>query len=113
MESYILCGCFSRKFHNAELHPPPDVEQFFNKYAQRAPHMTPEQLRKFMVEVQGETTASLAEAEKVVEEIKSRRKHPHIPNFSTSARKYLSLDEFFTYLLSVDLNPPINPEVHT
>lgn len=112
MESYRICGCFARKFVAAELQPPADVKDLFDKYAECGPHMTAEQLQRFLVEVQGERKASLAEAEKIVEEIKSRRKHPHIPIFSSTARKTLTLDEFFTYLFSVDLNPPINPQVH-
>ncbi|CAO2840853.1 unnamed protein product [Amaranthus hypochondriacus] len=111
MESFMICGCFSRKFKKAELQPPSDIIDLFNKYAECGPHMTADQLLNFMVEVQGESTATLTEAEKIVEEIKLRRKHPHIHMLITT-RKSLTLDEFFSYLFSVDLNPPIKSQVH-
>lgn len=112
MESYIVCGCFARKFAKAELQPPSDIKDYFDEYAECGPHMTAEQLKKFMVEVQGEIKATLAEAEKIVEEIKSRRKHPHMPIFSSTTKKCILLDEFFSYLFSIDLNPPIKSQVH-
>ncbi|XP_021720664.1 phosphoinositide phospholipase C 6-like [Chenopodium quinoa] len=113
MESFRIFGCFTRKFVKAELQPPSDIKQFFDKYAECGPQMTAEHLQKLMIEVQGESKATtLADAEKIIEEIKSRRKHPHMPIFSNTARKTLSLDEFFSYLFSTDLNPPINPQVH-
>lgn len=113
MESYIVCGCFARKFAKAELQPPSDIKEYFDEYAECGPHMTAEQLKKFMVEVQGEIKATLAEAEKIVEEIKSRRKHPHMPIFSSTTKKCILLDEFFSYLFSSDLNPPIKSQVST
>ncbi|KAL2898736.1 Phosphoinositide phospholipase C 5 [Bienertia sinuspersici] len=112
MESYMICGCFTRKFKKAELQPPDEVKQFFDKYAECGPHLTAPQLHRFIVEVQEEATAILAEAEKIIEEIKSRRKHPHMPIFNTTVRNSISLDEFFGYLFSVDLNPPIKSQVH-
>ncbi|KNA12043.1 hypothetical protein SOVF_129550 [Spinacia oleracea] len=112
MENYMICGCFARKFEKAELQPPSDIKQLFDKYAECGPHMTAEHLQKFIVEVQGDPNATVAEAERIIEDIKSRRKHPHMPLFSTTARKTSNLDEFFSYLFSIDLNPPINPKVH-
>ncbi|XP_074289898.1 phosphoinositide phospholipase C 4-like [Silene latifolia] len=110
MESYIICGCFSRKFKKAELQPPMDVTQFFNDYAEGGTVMSPEQLTRFMVEVQGDTAASVTDAEKIVEDI-MRLKHPHIFKF-TNVKKSLNIDDFFTYLFSVDINPPIKSQVH-
>ncbi|KAL9228666.1 hypothetical protein vseg_004219 [Gypsophila vaccaria] len=113
MESYMICGCFSRKFKKAELQPPLDVIQSFNDYAEGGPAMSAEQLRRFMVDVQGEaeTTTTVADAEKVVEEV-MRVKHPHIFMFTHHAlKKSLTIDDFFTYLFSVDINPPINSKV--
>ncbi|KAH9603850.1 hypothetical protein KSS87_005970 [Heliosperma pusillum] len=111
MESYIICGCFSRKFKKAELQTPMDVTQFFNDYSEGGTAMSPEQLTRFMVDVQGDTTASVKDAEKIVEDI-MRLKHHHSFKFTNIVKKSLNIDDFFTYLFSVDINPPIKSQVH-
>ncbi|XP_074295020.1 phosphoinositide phospholipase C 4-like [Silene latifolia] len=111
MDNYKICGCFSRKFKKEELNPPMDIIESFKSYVESGTYMAPEQLQKFMVEVQGETMATVADAEKIVEDI-MRLKHPHISIFSTIIRKSLSIDDFFFYLFSVDLNPPIKSQVY-
>ncbi|KAH9609735.1 hypothetical protein KSS87_012725, partial [Heliosperma pusillum] len=111
MDNYKICGCFSRKFKKEDLNPPLDIIESFKIYAESGAHMVPEQLHKFMVEVQGETTATVADAEKIVEAI-MRLKHPHISIFSTIIRKSLSFDDFFFYLFSVELNSPIKSQVY-
>ncbi|KAL3530887.1 hypothetical protein ACH5RR_010209 [Cinchona calisaya] len=105
--SYRICVCFTRKFKVAELGPPSDVKEAFKKYAEGGTYMNAEQLRRFLVEVQGEDEATLADAESIVQQILVKRHH--IAKFT---RQALTLDDFFQFLFSVDLNPPIHSKVH-
>ncbi|GMH12714.1 hypothetical protein Nepgr_014555 [Nepenthes gracilis] len=108
MGSYRVCMCFTRKFMTAEVRLPADVREAFGRYAEGGARMTAEQLRRFLVEVQGESTASVAEAEKIVKEVLLRRRH-RVGKF---IRNSLTLDDFFYFLFSIDLNPPVNSQVH-
>ncbi|OMO84342.1 C2 calcium-dependent membrane targeting [Corchorus capsularis] len=107
MGSYRMCVCFTRKFKVTEAAPPPDVKDAFHKYADGGPHMTAEQLQRFLVDVQGQVGATVADAEVVVQQVLQKRHH--IAKF----RKHtLTLDDFHHYLFSADLNPPIGDQVH-
>ncbi|KAL3850590.1 hypothetical protein ACJIZ3_012472 [Penstemon smallii] len=104
MGSYRICVCFTRKFRVTEADPPPDVKEAFGKYAEGGTHMTAEQLRRFLVEVQGELeNDAAATAESIVQQILQKRHH--IAKFTRHA---LTLEDFHHYLFSADLNPPIN-----
>ncbi|KAL8129957.1 hypothetical protein V2J09_019112 [Rumex salicifolius] len=102
--SYRVCFCFMRKFRAAEAEVPADVKDLFSKYAGGGSHMSLEQLRRFLQEEQSESDA-------VVEEV-MRRRHHHHHHFAKFTRSNLTVDEFFQFLFSVDLNGPINPQVH-
>ncbi|GAY37855.1 hypothetical protein CUMW_032230 [Citrus unshiu] len=52
-----------------EAGPPEDVKEAFNKYAEGGTHMTAEQLRRFLLEVQGDDGGSISDAEKVVDQV--------------------------------------------
>lgn len=97
-----MCVCFTRKFRVTEAEPPADVKDAFKKYAEGGTYMTAEQLRRFLVDVQGDGGASISDAEKVVEHV-LRTRH-HLAKFT---RHTLTLDDFHHYLFSSDLNPPI------
>ncbi|TYJ97306.1 phosphoinositide phospholipase C 4-like isoform X2 [Cucumis melo var. makuwa] len=89
--------------------PPPDVKEAFVKYAGGvAANMTAEQLRSFLVEFQGDQTASLADAQRIVEHVLQRRHHV----ITKLTKHSLTLDDFYYYLFSMDLNPPISDQVH-
>ncbi|KAJ4725581.1 Phosphoinositide phospholipase C [Melia azedarach] len=107
MGSYRMCVCFTRKFRVTEAEPPADVKDAFKKYAEGGTYMTAEQLRRFLVDVQGDGGASISDAEKVVEHV-LRTRH-HLAKFT---RHTLTLDDFHHYLFSSDLNPPIINKVH-
>ncbi|OAY57730.1 phosphoinositide phospholipase C 4 [Manihot esculenta] len=108
MGNYRMCMCFIRKFKVVEAGPPPDVKDHFKKYTDGATHMTAEQLRNFLVDVQADSNASIADAEKIIEQILNKRHH--IAKFT---RHTLTLDDFHHYLFSADLNPPIREnQVH-
>ncbi|KAH9701718.1 phosphoinositide phospholipase C 4 [Citrus sinensis] len=64
-----MCVCFTRKFRVTEAGPPGDVKEAFNKYAEGGTHMTAEQLRRFLLEVQGDDGGSISDAEKVVDQV--------------------------------------------
>lgn len=100
--------CITRRFKIKEAEPPPDVKEAFKKYTEGGTQMTTEQLRKFLVEVQGESGASITDAERTVEQVLHKRHH-----ISKYTRKHtLTLDDFHHYLFSAELNPPIGDKVY-
>ncbi|KAL3611264.1 hypothetical protein D5086_002284 [Populus alba] len=105
--SYRMCMCFTRKFKVTKAGPPHDVNEAFFKYTDGGTHMSAEQLRRFLVEVQGDGGVSTADAEKIVDQV--LQKMHHIAKFT---RRTLTLDDFHHYLFSADLNPPIGDQVH-
>ncbi|XP_059660871.1 phosphoinositide phospholipase C 4-like [Cornus florida] len=107
MGSYRICVCFTRRFKITEAEPPADVKEAFKKYSEGGSHMTAEQLRQFLMEVQGDAGATIAGAERIVEQVLHKRHH--IAKFT---RHSFTLDDFHHYLFSVDFNPPIGSQVH-
>ncbi|KAK4275160.1 hypothetical protein QN277_018290 [Acacia crassicarpa] len=106
MGSYRVCMCFHRQFKADEAVPPEEVRELFNKYAEGGAHMTAEQLHRFLVEVQGENGDDI-DVRQIVEQVLQKRHH--ITKF---ARHNLTLDDFYSYLFSSELNPPIGSRVH-
>ncbi|XP_050936333.1 phosphoinositide phospholipase C 4-like isoform X3 [Cucumis melo] len=107
MGNYRVCLCFIRRFKMSKEEPPPDVKEAFVKYAGGvAANMTAEQLRSFLVEFQGDQTASLADAQRIVEHVLQRRHHV----ITKLTKHSLTLDDFYYYLFSMDLNPPISDQ---
>ncbi|XP_010520201.1 PREDICTED: phosphoinositide phospholipase C 4 [Tarenaya hassleriana] len=106
MGSYRMCLFFTRKFRVTEAGPADDVREAFDKYAEGGAYMSPEQLRRFLSEGQGESCGG-AEEEKIVDEV-LRRRH-HIAKFT---RRSLTLDDFNYFIFSTELNPPIGDQVH-
>ncbi|KAF3775883.1 Phosphoinositide phospholipase C 6 [Nymphaea thermarum] len=109
MGSYRMCGCFTRKFSAGEVRPPDEVKDLFNRYADAgASAMSVDGLRRFLVEVQKEEEGEgKTKAGTIIDQIQQRKwplpkqRHPH-----------LSLDDFYHFLFSPDLNPPLKTEVH-
>lgn len=106
MGSYKCCLCFTRKFRWTEPAPPPDVAAAFEAYAEGGAHMGPEQLRRFLAEAQGETGASLADAERIIDQVRQLRHRHHL-----LGRRLLALDDFHHFLFSCELNPPFRSQV--
>ncbi|RWV96333.1 hypothetical protein GW17_00040968, partial [Ensete ventricosum] len=102
------CICFTRKFVWRAAAPPPDVRQTFVEYSEGAAQMGPDQLRRFLAEAQGQAEATLADAERIIEVLRRRRCH-HLP--AMLSRPGITLDDFFHFLFSDDLNPPIRSQV--
>ncbi|XP_052186454.1 phosphoinositide phospholipase C 6-like isoform X2 [Diospyros lotus] len=113
MESlnYKMFGLFNRKFKIWEKAPPPDVKEAFIKYSgsesESPPSMTADQLLRFLTEFQGEQEWSLADAERIILQVLQRR-HNH----ALSTPHALTLNDFFHFLFSDDLNAPIKLQVH-
>ncbi|XP_008805482.1 phosphoinositide phospholipase C 6-like [Phoenix dactylifera] len=107
MGSYKCCLCFTRKFRWSEAAPPPDVVAAFAAYAEGGAHMGPEQLRRFLAEAQGESGATLADAERIIYQVRQLRHRHHL-----LGRPLLALDDFHHFLFSDELNPPIQSQVH-
>ena len=102
--------CFKRKYKVTEAGPPTDLKEAFKNYAEGGTQMTVEQLKSFLVEVQGESGALISDAERILEQVLQKR--PHIAKYTRKST--LSLDDLHRYLFSADLNPPIGDKVlHT
>lgn len=106
--AYRYCMCFTRKFRSPDAHPPPDV---------RAPHAAAgaahgdDGLRRFLADVQREDPA---EADRVLAAISGGGAAGGIARFvgRSPAAALPTLDDFFGFLFSPDLNPPISNKVH-
>ncbi|XP_010685546.2 phosphoinositide phospholipase C 4 [Beta vulgaris subsp. vulgaris] len=107
MGSYRVCLCFTRRFGLTELEPPLEVQELFKLYTGGGSYMASEQLWRFLMEVQGGSDTTIAEAKKIVEDLVKQRHH--IAKFT---RNSLTLDDFFYYLFSVELNPPYKTQIH-
>ncbi|CAI0443640.1 unnamed protein product [Linum tenue] len=105
--NYRMFSFFNRKFKITEPEPPADVQNLFAQYSEGHHEMTVDQFRSFLAGHQSEPNCTLEEAERLVAEVLHRRHH-----LTRYARNGLKLDDFFQFLLSDDLNGPINKQVH-
>uniref|UniRef100_A0ACD5XQH0 Uncharacterized protein n=1 Tax=Avena sativa TaxID=4498 RepID=A0ACD5XQH0_AVESA len=96
--AYRYCMCFTRKFRSPDAHPPPDV---------RAAHAGGDGLRSFLAEVQGEHPS---EADRILAALCGGAAGG-IARF-VGRSPVPTLDDFFGFLFSPDLNPPIANKVH-
>ncbi|KAL0720699.1 hypothetical protein Bca4012_035298 [Brassica carinata] len=115
--------CFNRKFKINEVQPTDDVRDAFCQFAvgcgggggdgdssdgdASSGVMGAEQLCTFLDDHQGDSGTTVAEAQRLIDEV-IRRRH-HVTRFT---RHGLDLDDFFNFLFYDDLNPPITPHVH-
>jgi phosphatidylinositol phospholipase C delta len=95
---------FSRKFKMGEVGPPADVKEAYSRFAGGGDHMSVDQLRRFLVEHQGEVGCTASDAERFVEQVLQGRH---------DAKQGLSLPDFFHFLFLDDLNSPIKSEVNS
>lgn len=122
--NYKLFKCFNRKFKINEVTPTDDVRDAFCQFAVGGSGgggsvdgdssdgdgssgvMGAEQLCCFLDDHQGESGTTVAEAQRLIDEVIRRRRH--VTRFT---RHGLDLDDFFNFLFYEDLNPPITPQV--
>ncbi|CAN6469817.1 unnamed protein product [Victoria cruziana] len=109
MGNYRMCGCFTRKFSASGVRPPDEVKDLFGRYADvGGGAMSVDGLQRFLVEIQKEDEAEGKEkAVKIIDQIRQKRRPLGI-----SRHLQLSFDDFFFFLSSPDLNPPLKAEVH-
>ncbi|ESQ52714.1 hypothetical protein EUTSA_v10016400mg [Eutrema salsugineum] len=120
--NYKMFKCFNRKFKINEVQPTDDVRDAFCQFAVGSGGggdgdssdgdgssgvIGAEQLCCFLDDHQGESGTTVAEAQRLIDEV-IRRRH-HATRFT---RQGLDLDDFFNFLFYDDLNPPITPHVH-
>ena len=122
--NYKMFKCFNRKFKINEVQPTDDVRDAFCQFAvgcgggggdgdssdgdASSGVMGAEQLCSFLDDHQGDSGTTVAEAQRLINEV-IRRRH-HVTRFT---RHGLDLDDFFNFLFYDDLNPPITPHVKT
>ncbi|CAI0540673.1 unnamed protein product, partial [Linum tenue] len=95
---FKVCFCFRRIFRLRDPEPPEEINFLFERYS-RDGTMSVEDLRRFLVEVQGDESATHDDALAIFNSLK----HLHI-----FQRRGLHFDAFYRYLLG-DLNGPISP----
>nr|VDC69889.1 unnamed protein product [Brassica rapa] len=121
--NYKMFKCFNRKFKINEVQPTDDVRDAFCQFAvgcgggggdgdssdgdASSGVMGAEQLCSFLDDHQGDSGTTVAEAQRLIDDV-IRRRH-HVTRFT---RHGLNLDDFFNFLFYDDLNPPITPHVH-
>ncbi|XP_021769186.1 phosphoinositide phospholipase C 6-like [Chenopodium quinoa] len=104
--NYKMFMCFNRKFKINDIQPPFDLVEAFTIYSQKGTHMNAAQLHRFLVDFQAEDTTE-PDATRLLDDILRRRRH-----LSKFTRQGLTLDDFFFFLFSDDLNSPLNSQVH-
>uniref|UniRef100_A0A1D1Y3Z3 Phosphoinositide phospholipase C 2 n=1 Tax=Anthurium amnicola TaxID=1678845 RepID=A0A1D1Y3Z3_9ARAE len=97
MTTYRVCLCFRRKFKAATNEPPEAIREVFDRYSENGV-MVPEQLRRFLVEVQGEDGA--ASVQPALEAMREFRHH--------HSKVGVSVDAFFRYLFREDNSPLVS-----
>ncbi|XP_073119452.1 phosphoinositide phospholipase C 2-like [Henckelia pumila] len=105
-QSYRVCFCFRRRFRLAASEAPEQIKAIFDEYSVKGV-MGLEELRRFLVEVQREESATVEDAQAVMDSLHELK---HLNIFH---RRGLDLEAFFRYLFG-DINSTLNPklEVH-
>lgn len=82
------------------MEAPADIKKLFDEYSDNGV-MNTDELRRFLVEIQGEQNATVEDAQGIMDGLK------HLRLFQ---RRGLDLQTFFRYLLG-DANPPLDPKL--
>ncbi|GAB4824531.1 hypothetical protein Ancab_007407 [Ancistrocladus abbreviatus] len=101
-QAFEICFCFESMFKLRVAEPPDDIKGLFDQYAENG-SMSLEQLHKFMMEYQGEKTATIEDAQAVFNGLKL---------LSMFQRKGLNLDAFFGNLFGEPQFSPPSCEGH-
>ncbi|KAI4382777.1 hypothetical protein MLD38_008695 [Melastoma candidum] len=101
-QTYKVCFCFRRRFRLAPPEPPSQVKSIFKRYSENG-IMDPDQLRRFLAEVQGEGNVSPEDALGIIDRINQQR---HLNVFHQ--RRWIDLDGFFSFLIG-EINSPLLP----
>ncbi|XP_039136380.1 LOW QUALITY PROTEIN: phosphoinositide phospholipase C 2-like [Dioscorea cayenensis subsp. rotundata] len=112
MTTYRVCFCFKRRF-TASNETPEVIKEVFRQYSENGV-MGPEELMKFMVEVQGDKEVTREEAQAIIDAHHEHNKHVgalhhhHHHHLLHHHRKGLTLEGFFHYVFSEVNNPPVS-----
>ncbi|KAK1283974.1 Phosphoinositide phospholipase C 2 [Acorus calamus] len=106
MSKCRVCFCFRRSFRQAKEEAPAAVRDLFERSSENGA-MGAEQLKRFLVEVQGEEEGATTkvEAQAIIDSVLRDSKHQI--RFPKKGRGSLRLDGFFRYLFG-EANPPIS-----
>lgn len=107
MGTYTCCLCFTRRFSSTEVQPPADVRAAFAAHTEGATHMNADQLRRFLTEAQGEATPD--DADRIIEQTIQLR--PRQPFLAILSKPAMTVEDFYNYLFSEELNPPLRSQV--
>lgn len=98
-QTYRVCFCFRRRFRLTASEAPADIKDIFTRYSDNGV-MTAEHLRNFLVDVQEEKSATLEDAQAIIDSLR------HLSLFH---RRGLNIEGFFKYLFG-DANPPLSAQ---
>ncbi|XVE59418.1 hypothetical protein DITRI_Ditri05aG0044800 [Diplodiscus trichospermus] len=102
-QNFKVCLCWRRIFKTRVVEPPRDVKLAFNRFSTSGT-MTVDELLRFLIEHQGEETATKEDAQAIFDSLK------HLNIFH---RRGLHLEAFFRYLLGEhNLAHPPSQKVH-
>lgn len=102
-QTYRVCFCFRRRFRLAASEAPEDIKAIFDEYSEKGV-MGLDELRRFLVEVQREESATVEDAQAVMDSLNELN---HLNMFH---RRGMNLEAFFRYLFG-DINSPLNPKL--
>ncbi|KAK6935726.1 C2 domain [Dillenia turbinata] len=102
-QHYRVCFCFRLKFSIGAAEPPAEIRELFDSYSENSGTMSVDQFHNFLIDYQGEHTATKEYAQNIINSLK------HLNIFH---RRGLNLESFFRYLFSDDnlaLSPSLGP----
>ena len=118
--AYKYCMCFTRKFRSPDAQPPPDVRAAHLSYCCAPSSSSDPQhqqgqghahgLRRFLSQVQAESSADVDRILAILAPISASHGIARLVNRSPVPAPP-TLDDFFGFLFSPDLNPPITNQV--
>ena len=112
--AYKYCMCFTRKFRSPDAQPPPDVRaahlSYFGPSSSDPQGAHGHGLRRFLSQVQAESPADVDRILAILAPISASHGIARLVNRSPAPAPP-TLDDFFGFLFSPDLNPPITNQV--
>ncbi|KAF7830948.1 phosphoinositide phospholipase C 6-like [Senna tora] len=103
---------FTRKYKINDLVPPLDLKEAFSEFAGGETRLSGEQLRRFLVELQGHEDCTLSESEQIIDKILKLRSRNHETSGGGDHHQHgLTLEDVFYFLLFDDFNSPLKAEV--
>ncbi|KAK1271579.1 Phosphoinositide phospholipase C 2 [Acorus gramineus] len=109
MSKFRVCFCFWMRFRQTKAETPEEVRELFEMYSENGA-MGAEQLKRFLVEVQGEEEGATTreEAQSIMDSVLGDTRYPN--RLTKDGVRCFGLDSFFRYLFG-EANPPISPSL--